>query len=112
MSLTSLPETIEWFASVELGEVEQAITAHQRGRVRFMATSWFARLYQPNAQTEVLPGTTVRVIGRHGLTLLVMPIDDENIQPRVLVGDRAEAYQSEGLRFFQWMGSVFGNLLN
>jgi hypothetical protein len=112
MSLTSLPETIEWFTYIELGEVEQAITPHQRGRVRCMATSWFARFYQPNGQAEVLPGTTVKVIGRQGLTLLVMPVDDKDIQAEVFVGDRAEAYQSEGLRFFQWMGSVFGNLLN
>ncbi len=112
MSLTSLPGTIEWFAYVELGEVEQAITPHQRGRVRCMATSWFARLYQPNGQTEVLPGTTVKAIGRQGLTLLVMPIDDEGIQPQVLVGDRSESNQSEWLDWLQQIGSELSNLLN
>jgi hypothetical protein len=120
MSLTVAPETIEWFDYAELGEVEQTITPHQRGRVRFMATSWFARFYQPNGQTEALLGTTVRVIGRQGLTLLVMPVDEDGIQPQMVRGDslsetlreRAEAHQSEGLSFFQWMGFVFGNLLN
>lgn len=64
MSLTFLPETTEWFTHPKLGEVERAITIYQRGRVRFMATSWFARLYQPNAHIELLPGTTVRIFGR------------------------------------------------
>lgn len=112
MSLTSLPETIEWLASVELGEVEQAITPHHRGRVRFMATSWFARVYQPNGQTEVLPGTTVRVIGRRGLTLLVMPVENADVQPQMLVGDRVKVNHSGLLRLVQQMGSAFSNLLN
>lgn len=112
MSLTSLPEAIEWFAYVELGEVEEAITTHQRGRVRFMATSWFARFYQSDAQTEVLPGTTVRVIGRQGLTLLVIPVDDEDIQAQVLVGDRSESSQSRWRDWLQQISSVFSNLLN
>ena len=73
MSLLKLPETTELFNQVELGEVEQTITLHQRGRVRFMATSWFARFYQLNGQTEASTGTTVRIVGRQGLTLLVMP---------------------------------------
>jgi len=76
MSLFKLPETTELFTQVELGEVEQTITLHQRGRVRFMATSWFARFYQLNGQTEALTGTTVNVVGRQGLTLLVMPLDN------------------------------------
>jgi hypothetical protein len=112
MSLTVAPETIEWFDYAELGEVEQTITSHQRGRVRFMATYWFARFYQPCGQTEVLPGTGVRVIGRQGLTLLVMPVDEDGSQPQMVGGDRIEAHQLGGLSFFQWMGSVFGNLLS
>lgn len=112
MSLTSLPETIEWFAYVELGEVEQTITTHQRGRVRFMATSWFARFYQPNGQTEVLPGTTVRVVGRQGLTLLVKPVNDEDIQAQVFVGDRSESDQPAWLNWLQQIGTVFNSLLN
>jgi hypothetical protein len=110
MSLTSLPETIEWFPYVELGEVEQAITTHQRGRVRFMATSWFARFYQPNGQTEVLPGTTVKVIGRQGLTLLVILVD-EDVQAQVLAGDRSKSTQSKWLHWLQQAGSAFGSLL-
>jgi len=86
MSLTFAPETIEFFAYTELGKVEQTITPHQRGRVRFMATHWFARFYQPNGQTNALPGTTVRVVGRQGLTLLVVTADEDwtnvSAQPR------------------------------
>lgn len=112
MSLTVAPETIEWFDCAKLSEVEQTITPHQRGRVRFMATSWFAQFYQPNGQTETLPGTSVRVIGRQGLTLLVMPVDEDGIQPQMWRSDLIETHQSAESRFFQWMGSVFGNLLN
>jgi hypothetical protein len=59
-----------------------------------MATSWFAQFYQPNGQTEILPGTTVKVIGRQGLTLLVMPVDGEDIQAQVFVGDLPESNQN------------------
>jgi hypothetical protein len=34
MSLTSIPETIEFFLQAAIGEVEQKITTHQRGRVK------------------------------------------------------------------------------
>ena len=80
MSLTVAPETMEFFAQAAIGQVEQSITQHQRGRVKFMATTWFARFYQPTAQTQALAGTRVKVIGREGLTLLVMPVDDDQHQ--------------------------------
>jgi len=112
MSLTSLTETIEWFAYVKLGEVEQTVTPYQRGRVRFMATSWFARFPQPNGQKELVSGTTVRFFGRQGLTLLVMPVDGNDIQSEVLVSDRAESNQSGWARWVQQVGSVFSSLLN
>jgi len=80
MSLTVALDTIEFFAQAAIGQVEQPITLHQRGRVKFMATTWFARFYQPTAQTQALPGTRVKVIGREGLTLLVVAVGDDHHQ--------------------------------
>lgn len=76
-----------------------------------MATSWFARFYQPHGQTGVLPGTTVRVIGRQGLTLLVMTVEDADVQPQMLVGDRVEVNHSGLLRLVQQVGSAFSKAL-
>ena len=114
MSLTFLPETIQWFAYPKLGKVEQAITPYQRGRVQFMSTSWFARLCRSNAyaQTELLPGTIVRILGRQGLTLIIMPLDEEDIQPQILIGNFADSYQIRKLYFLQLAGSIFCNLLS
>ncbi|MBW4691069.1 MAG: NfeD family protein [Lyngbya sp. HA4199-MV5] len=80
MSLTVAPDTIEFFPQAAIGQVEQPITLHQRGRVKFMATTWFARFYQPTAQTQALPGTRVKVIGREGLTLLVVAVGNDQHQ--------------------------------
>jgi membrane-bound ClpP family serine protease len=80
VSLTVAPDTIEFFAQAAIGQVEQPITQHQRGRVKFMATTWFARFYQPTAQTQALAGTRVKVIGREGLTLLVVAVGDDQRQ--------------------------------
>lgn len=74
MSLTFSPDPIEFFEQAAIGEVEQTITLYQRGRVKCMATTWFAQFYQPYASMKALPGTAVRVIGRQGLTLLVVSI--------------------------------------
>jgi hypothetical protein len=112
MSLTFLPETIEWLDHVELGEVEQAIATNKRGRVRFMATSWFARFNQPNGQIELLPGTTVRVIGRQGLTLLVTSLSNEDIQPQMLIDDLSKANQTRILWFARQISSVVADLFN
>jgi len=76
MSLIGIPETIEFFPQPAIASVEQPITPYQRGRVKFMATTWFARFYNPTKPMEALPGTAVKVIGREGLTLLVISLND------------------------------------
>jgi hypothetical protein len=81
MSLTVAPEVLEFFSYVAIAEVEETITLHQRGRVKFMATYWFARFYNPHGPIEALPGTCVKVIGREGLTLLVVPSSDRRVYP-------------------------------
>lgn len=111
MSLIVVPEIIEWFPQTAIGEVEQTITRHQRGRVKFMATTWFARFYQPDAQIEALPGMPVKVIGREGLTLLVVPLGDEEI-PQMPLVDRSEVNQSVLLGLIQQMGSRLATWLS
>ncbi|PSB33679.1 NfeD family protein [Stenomitos frigidus] len=106
MSLTVTPETIEFFAQAAIGQVEQPITLHQRGRVRFMATTWFARFYQPNAQTQALAGTHVKVIGREGLTLLVVAVGDDQHQLQMPVA-RPESHQLGLLGLLQQVNAWF-----
>jgi hypothetical protein len=76
MNLSGFPEPIEFFDSPGVGEVEEMITPQQLGRVRFMSTIWYAQFYSPLPLGKALPGTKVRVLGREGLILLVVPIDD------------------------------------
>ena len=106
MSLTVAPETIEFFAQAAIGQVEQPITLHQRGRVKFMATTWFARFYQPTAQTQALPGTRVKVIGREGLTLLVMAVGDDQHQLQ-MPAERPESHQLGLLGLLQQVNAWF-----
>jgi hypothetical protein len=111
MSLIIAPDTVEFFPQTKPGEVEQIITSGRQGRVKFMGTSWFAQFYQSNGKELALPGTFVKVIGRQGLTLLVVSIGNDGIRPQMLIGG-SKANQSVILRFIQQMGSAFANLLN
>ena len=87
MNLIDAPETIELFAQAGIGEVEQTITCRRRGRVGFAGSYWFARFYNPSEQGEALPGTAVRVMGREGQTLLVVPVSEDWIPAqRTVVG--------------------------
>jgi hypothetical protein len=85
MSLTLTRETIEFFPQASIGEVEQTITLHKRGRVRFMATSWLAQFQHPNERRSALPGASVLVVGREGTTLLVRLVDSE---PQIHISSR------------------------
>jgi hypothetical protein len=69
-----------------------------------MATSWFARFYQSNAQAEVLPDTTVKVIGRQGLTLLVVPVEEDWMRSEVPISNQPEVEQSGLLGLVQRLG--------
>ncbi|MBW4694675.1 MAG: NfeD family protein [Lyngbya sp. HA4199-MV5] len=106
MSLIVAPETIEFFAQAAIGEVEQTITRNQRGRVKFLATTWFARFYQSTAQTQALPGTRVKVIGREGLTLLVVAVGDD-MYPQQMPAARSESSPLGVLGLLQQMGAWF-----
>jgi len=112
MSLTFAPDTIEFFPQAGIGKVEEKITLHQQGWVRFMATYWSARFYQPTGMAEALPGTSVKVIGIEGLTLLVIPISNEVNQPQAPISKRPEANRSGGLPLVKQIGSLFATWLS
>ena len=57
------------------GKVEQEIKPLQPGRVYYRATYWPAQFSNLNCTAKVLPGDSVKVVGRQGLTLLVLPND-------------------------------------
>ena len=57
----------------EQGKVEKMITAQTTGRVYFQSTYWPACLASSNGRTLVLPDTLVKVVGRQGITLIVVP---------------------------------------
>lgn len=68
------PQTIVFFEHEGLGKAVKAIAADQPGRVRFQATDWPAKLYQPTP-IGIERDRKVKVVGREGLTLLVVPVD-------------------------------------
>ncbi|MGJ3250410.1 MAG: NfeD family protein [Elainellaceae cyanobacterium] len=67
-------QPIEAFPNSEPAIVEDAITPNHAGRVHFQATSWPARLYPSTIYTVLLPGESVAVVDRDGITLLVTPL--------------------------------------
>lgn len=75
MNRSFLSEPIEFFSERLEGTVEVAIIHNQPGgRIKFAASYWPAKFYQPSRPLSVLPGEPVVVVGRQGITLLVMPV--------------------------------------
>jgi hypothetical protein len=72
---TSSGESLELFVQPILGKAEKMITATHPGRVQAMATSWPAELLEVDENTHIFPGESVTIMGRRGITLLVMPGD-------------------------------------
>jgi membrane protein implicated in regulation of membrane protease activity len=68
------PETIEVFPQPVLGKVDQSIAPRQPGRVNALGSIWYARFYDKSYESIMNPGDRVAVVGRQGITLLVMPI--------------------------------------
>ena len=75
MSLSDFRVQTELFPFSGIGKVEETISAEQLGRVRFQATYWRARFQQPSYPQEISPGNKIRIVGREGLTLLVVPLE-------------------------------------
>lgn len=68
-------DRVEWFPSSIFGEVDQPITLSRAGRVHVLGSFWKAQFYHFDCQLIAAPGTSVLVLGRKGITLLVEPID-------------------------------------
>lgn len=67
---------IQLFSSSGTGVVEETITPEKPGRVRYRATYWPARLHNKDEQVTLHPKDPVYVLGRQGLTLLVVPVKE------------------------------------
>ncbi|WP_225889470.1 NfeD family protein [Halomicronema hongdechloris] len=50
------------------------MTPADRGRVRFQASYWPARLFNGSRWPALAPGEPVEVVGRDGITLLIKPL--------------------------------------
>lgn len=74
MSRSTVSQPADMAAFQGRGVVERAISPLTPGRVYFQASSWPARLFQPDANSDLLPGAPVEVVGRESLTLLVKPL--------------------------------------
>jgi len=73
----NLPHTVELFKEQKKARVEHTITPSVKGRVFYEGTYWPARVYRATdaavADYAMDVSTWVTVIGRQGLTLLVVP---------------------------------------
>jgi membrane protein implicated in regulation of membrane protease activity len=80
------PVGIQLFKKVDMGKVDETI-APDRLRVQFKGTFWRAQFLHSSDKQEhlmqALPGELVRVVGRVGLTLLVLK-HDANFSPSSL----------------------------
>ena len=63
----------ELFSEAIEGVVEETISSVQPGRVRCLGTYWPAQLYTVECQVTLIPEQAVCIVGRVGITLLVMP---------------------------------------
>lgn len=69
---TTFSPTTQWFAKLAHGQVEKAITLAQPGQIRFQGSFWKAELASSSCRA-VQPGERVKVVGRCGIRLLVLP---------------------------------------
>lgn len=108
MSSESLTK-ITLFPKPGKGIIEEIITESQPGRVNFQATYWPARLYNPEQKVILLPNTSVNVIGRQGITLLVVPISEMGESDREIeVTKEQKAIATQGSGWTQKFGSWLG----
>ncbi len=66
-------EKVEMFSEAVMGTVEKTITQNQPGRVKCLGSYWPARFYHSNCDVIVFPDDFVKVVGRQGITMLVVP---------------------------------------
>jgi hypothetical protein len=65
-------QPVTLFPKVEMGRVEKTITTVQAGRVRFQGSYWPAQFYNSDFHVAVNPDDLVTIVGRQGITLLVV----------------------------------------
>lgn len=65
-------EKVEMFSEAVMGTVEKTITQNQPGRVKCLGSYWPARFYHSNCDVIVFPDEFVQVVGRQGITMLVV----------------------------------------
>ena len=71
-----LPDRPVIFSTQTQGKVEQTITHNHPGRIECFGSFWPAQLYQKDPTITLLPGQSAKVVGRQGITLLVVPEPD------------------------------------
>jgi membrane protein implicated in regulation of membrane protease activity len=73
-----LTHTVELFKVPKTARVERTITTRDKGRVFYEGSYWPAKVYDRGegslADYALDVSSWVTVIGRHGLTLLVLPV--------------------------------------
>lgn len=74
MTFSTQPIQVEIFSTPQPAPVVQTLSPHQSpGRVQYQATHWPAKFYHTDCPLTVKPGAQVLVVGREGITLLVIP---------------------------------------
>lgn len=66
-------EEMNLFSEPGTGKVEKTITPHNPGRVKYKATYWPAEVCS-DFQVTLEPEDPVTVVGRRGITLIVVPV--------------------------------------
>jgi hypothetical protein len=101
------PPEVRWFAQPLRGEAESEIRGDRLGRVTFQASSWYARLEDPNYHGVVRAGDPVMVLGQEGCTrLIVMPVTDGSWQSKREQHDRTIRKREEIRNsWWQWLAS-------
>jgi hypothetical protein len=67
-------EPVHWLNPAMRARVEDPITPSQSGQIYFKGSYWSAELVESPRMAVLPTGSTVFVLGRRSLTLLVVPI--------------------------------------
>jgi membrane-bound ClpP family serine protease len=73
---TKFAATTVMFDQPVLSKVDDAIAPNQTGWVKYQGTFWKAQFYRASCQVTVKPGEMVKVVGRQGIRLLVVPMNE------------------------------------
>lgn len=97
---------IHFFPGTTEGIVEKAIAPWKKGRVAYGGTYWPAMLLQSDCGAVLQKGETARIIGRQGITLLVLPKHFVVLHPPTTAIDRPPRSLKD-----DWKNFLFGGLL-